>query len=628
MILLSGVLLMISVISTTKVGAQDQLTSAKFRRVAKPIPNQYIVVLDDDTPSSEVASKAAELAATAGGSFSRVYRYALKGFSARMSESAAIAISVDSRVEFVEEDALASVGTTQTITYPEKGQWGLDRIDQTDLPVSGTYTYSQTGTGISAYVIDTGLRTTHQDFGGRASFGTDKVGDGQPANADCVNAFPYPHGHGTLVAGLIGGTDYGVAKSVNLIKVRVIGCDGFSVGSSIIDGIDWVTGNQVKPAVANMSLQLAGGVTAVDKAVRRSIAAGVTYVVIAGNFNQDASNTSPARVAQAITVGATGNDSFGADPISDQRASFSNFGTVLDLFAPGVHLPSSSAAADDAHHFDDGTSLSGPLVTGAVAQYLQVDSTACQSTVSEVITNNATPDRVTDPHGSPNKLLFIPATWPAPTYYSLSLNGTGYVDVPNAGLGVSLDITGPLTLEAWVRLNSNTTRQGIVEKYNPSAGAGTNDGGYGLRLLPSGKVRFFVFKNGVEYSSITGNTVLATGAWYHVAGVYDGAQLKIYVQGVSDATPVTPLYTPQAGTTNLKIGASPEVGGYFLSGLIDEVRVTARAVYTANFTTQHKLTGVVDTKGLWRFDRQTAKDCADIHNGTLVGGAGFSTIVP
>lgn len=140
-------------------------------------------------------------------------------------------------------------------------------------------------------------------------------------------------------------------------------------------------------------------------------------------------------------------------------------------------------------------------------------------------------------------------------------------------------------------------------------------------------MRFFTFKNAVEYSFITGDTVLSTDTWYHVAGVFDGSQLKIYVQGMSDATPVSATYPPQTGTSNLKIGVSPE-GTYFLNGLIDEVRVTARAVYTTNFTAQQKLTGVVDTKGLWRFDRQNAKDCGDIHNGTLVGGAGFSSSVP
>jgi hypothetical protein len=229
-----------------------------------------------------------------------------------------------------------------------------------------------------------------------------------------------------------------------------------------------------------------------------------------------------------------------------------------------------------------------------------------------------------------NKLLFTPLSWSAPTSYSLSLNGLdGYVDVPNtpAGMGVSIDITGPITVEAWIKLNVNNVRQGIIERYNASAGTGTTDGGYALRLLNSGKLRFFVFKNSFEYSNVTSSTSLAIGQWYHVAGVYDGTQLKIYIQGMADGTPSTPTFTNTTGTSNLKIGVSSDAGGFF-NGLIDEARVTARAVYTTNFTSQHKLTGVVDTKGLWRFDRQNARDCADINNGTTAGGAAFSTSVP
>ncbi|MEK6320885.1 MAG: S8 family serine peptidase [Acidobacteriota bacterium] len=630
-LLLCGALLMMSAISTTNVRAQGQSAAGKFRRVGRPIPNQYIVVLNDDIPGSEVASRAGEMARTIGGSIGHIYRYALRGFSARMSEAAARALSLDPRVEFVEEDGTASVAVAPP--------WGHDRIDQPNLPLDLSYTYNETGMGVNAYVIDTGVRTSHNDFGGRASLGADcTVRDG---NGNCIGNGTDVVGHGTQVASIVGANTYGVAKSVTIYNVRVCGDNAACVHSDWIAGIDWVTNAHTNthtgPAVANQSLgttQDGGPSSAIDKAVRRSIAGGVTHVVCAqnDNVNLDLFPVSPARVTQAITVGATGNhqpNDPNADPVSDQRASFSNFGSVLDLFAPGVRIPSASPSDDNLAVDFGGTSASSPHVAGAVARYLQTDPTACPSTVSEVITSVATSGVVTDPGaGSPNKLLFTPLSWPAPTYYSLSLNGTSaYVDVPNAGLGVSLDFTGPVTVEAWVKLNSNTVRQAIVEKYNPSAGAGTNNGGYGLRLMPSGKVRFFTFKNAVEYSFITSSTVLSTGTWYHVAGVFDGTQLKIYVQGMSDATPVSATYPPQAGTSNLKIGVSPE-GTYFLNGLIDEARVTARAIYTANFTAQHKLTGVLDTKGLWRFDRRNAKDCADIHNGSLVGEASFSTTVP
>jgi subtilisin family serine protease len=386
-ILLCGALLMISTISTTNVrAAQGQSAAGKFRRIGKPIPNQYIVVLNDDILSSEVASRAAEMARASGGSVGHIYRYALRGFSARMSEVAAIGLSLDPRVEFVEEDGVATVATTQT-----NPPWGLDRIDQsgslTDFPLDHSYTYNETGAGVNAYVIDTGVRTTHQDFGGRAFLGADcTVRDG---NGNCIGGGTDGFGHGTSVASLVGGNTYGVAKSVTIYNVRVCGSNGNCVYADWIAGIDWVTNdhtnnpNHTGPAVANQSLgttQDSGPSTAIDKAVRRSIAGGVTHVVAAknSNVNLDLLPVSPARVTQAITVGATGNDAQGADPVSDQRASFSNFGSVLDLFAPGVKTPAASPFSDTAADPEfGGTSASSPHVAGAVARYLQTDPTAC-----------------------------------------------------------------------------------------------------------------------------------------------------------------------------------------------------------------------------------------------------------
>jgi subtilisin family serine protease len=448
------------------------VTTGKFRRVDEPIPGHYIVVLNDDTATSEIVPIVADLASTHGGTVNQIYRYALKGFSIQaLSEDAAKIVSRDPRVEFVEEDGRGFVTDTQF-----NAPWALDRIDQRNLPLNGSYSYSRRGNGVTVYVLDSGIRTTHQEFGGRASFAADFVGDGQNG-ADC-------EGHGTSVAAVAGGVTYGVAKNVSLKNVRVCDCFGICPTSAVISGVDWVTGNHAKPAVANMSLAVSPS-TALDKAVRKSLAAGVTYAVAAGNQNIDASMKSPARVTEIMTVGAT--------DISDNRwqdnsSVGSNFGTVLDLFAPGKDVlsafawadyPFNTIPSDTATLVQTGTSFASPHVAGAAAQYLEGDPTGCPSTVSQVIIDNATGGVVVNPGtGSPNRLLFVPFTWPSPTYYSLSLNGTNaYIDAPNAGMGVSLDVTGPITLEAWIKLNTNTVEQSIMRR------SGTTDGGYALKIM-------------------------------------------------------------------------------------------------------------------------------------------------
>jgi subtilisin family serine protease len=368
-----------------------QSRSPRFHRAGnRAIANHYIVVLDRDATgrpgeASVNAEQIAQLLPEWAGTVIRRYNHALNGFAALMTEPQARALSEDPRVSFVEEDSEMEALVTQN-----NPPWGLDRISQRDLPLNQAYSYTTTGAGVNAYIIDTGIRRTHTQFGGRAVAGFDAIGDGQNTN-DC-------NGHGTHVSGTVGGSTYGVAKSVRLFAVRVLACNGSGSTSGVIAGVDWVTAHHVSPAVANMSL--GGGVsTALDTAVRNSIASGVTYAIAAGNSNANAANSSPARVAEAITVGATTS--------SDARSSFSNFGSVVDIFAPGSAILSASNASDTATATLSGTSMATPHVAGVVARFLQGTPGATPAQARNELVNAATLSHLSGvPAGTANRLLF------------------------------------------------------------------------------------------------------------------------------------------------------------------------------------------------------------------------------
>ncbi len=376
---------------------QDQVRESpgnetpRFHRMGKnAIPHQYIVVFDVDaagTPSDFVVTtrKINKLTAAFGGVPTNIYTHAINGYSARMSEDEALRLSQDPAVKYVEEDSIIQANTTQS-----NPPWGLDRIGQRDLPLNQSYSFTTTGAGVNVYIIDTGIRTTHQQFGGRASVGFDSVGDGRNG-IDC-------NGHGTHVSGTVGGSTFGVAKGVRLFAVRVLDCSGSGSNSGVIAGVDWVTANHVSPAVANMSL---GGPVSdtLDTAVRNSIASGVTYCVAAGNSNADASTNSPARVAEAITVGST--------TMSDARSSFSNFGAGVDIFAPGSSILSSWFSSNTATATLSGTSMASPHATGVAARILQGNPSASPATVRNEMVNTATTNRLSGlPSGTANRLLF------------------------------------------------------------------------------------------------------------------------------------------------------------------------------------------------------------------------------
>jgi len=349
------------------------------------IPGRYIVVLKSELAegaADRVIAEATRLGATIH------YRYdsALVGFAATLSDKALKSISQDASVAYIEADQVITIDASQ----PNPPSWGLDRIDQRNRPLNSTYNYNYTGAGVNVYVIDTGIYITHNDFGGRASVAYDSVGDGRNG-IDC-------HGHGTHVAGTVGGASYGVAKGVTLYAVRVLNCSGSGTTSGVIAGVNWVTSNHTDPAVANMSLGGSAS-SSLDTAVNNSINAGVTYAVAAGNNNRRACNYSPARVAAALTVGATTS--------SDARASYSNYGTCLDLFAPGSSITSAWYGSNTASNTISGTSMASPHVAGVAALYLEAHPSATPATVSSAITSNATSGVVSNRgSGSPNLLLY------------------------------------------------------------------------------------------------------------------------------------------------------------------------------------------------------------------------------
>lgn len=357
---------------------------------ADAVAGSYIVVLKATavkTKTSRVAAvgdKSAELARGYGARVRRTFGAALDGFEATMSEAAARRLAADPSVAYVEQDQRVSLLTTQT-----GATWGIDRIDQRARPLSTTYTYTVTASNVTAYIIDTGIKYTHSDFGGRARYGYDAVGSG---GVDC-------NGHGTHVAGTVGGTTYGVAKQVRLVGVRVLNCSGSGTTAGVIAGVNWVTQNAVRPAVANMSLG-GGASSSLDSAVANSISSGVTYALAAGNSTANACNSSPARVASAITVGATTS--------TDARASYSNYGTCLDIFAPGSSITSDWYSSDSATNTISGTSMASPHVAGAAALVLSANPSFTAAQVRDDLVSRATTGVVTSPGtGSPNRFLYV-----------------------------------------------------------------------------------------------------------------------------------------------------------------------------------------------------------------------------
>ena len=405
----SAPLLLLFALAACSDGAQSPVAPAAPPQAASTSASgKYIVVFKDGSfggPRASVSRAITDVAEGQSITPRYVYSAALKGFAAELSEAQVAALRADPRVAYVEPDAEVKLFTTQTVNL---FSWGLDRIDDVDLPVDASYTYTADGTGVTAYVLDSGINPAHLDFGTRAGFipngaNGDFVGDAQ----GIANGAQDCHGHGTHVSGTIGGIFSGVAKNVTIRVGRVVNCAGGGNASMVIAGMDWIAANGVHPAVVNMSLGY-GNVTAVKNAAENLVAAGFVVAVAAGNGNFagqpiDACTESPANAPNVLTVGATDN--------TDKEASFSNYGTCVDILAPGVAIYSSDYSVTNQVVTMSGTSMASPHVAGVAALYLQTHPTATPAQVTAAmkgiaVTGTITLHQKSKKGGTPNRFLF------------------------------------------------------------------------------------------------------------------------------------------------------------------------------------------------------------------------------
>jgi hypothetical protein len=383
------------------------------------VPGSYIVVLKENTARPDIAAQATGLARQHGGKVDRVYDAALNGFSATMSATAARRLAAHPAVDYVEQDIAVTLDTTSPgpdagIQYlPPALSWGLDRIDQRDLPLNEQANLRNTGANVNIYILDSGVRLTHNEFGGRAFTGYDAVTPGGTAE-DC-------YGHGTTVAGAAAGAQWGVAKQARIHSVRVLNCQRGTTSSIVVAGVNWVTANAVKPAVVNMSIRVPVQSTTIDQAIANSLSTGLTYVAAAGNQDSDACMYPPARVPGVITVAATTG--------SDARWSYSNWGSCVDIFAPGDWIRTATYDSDTSTSPNSGTSLSAPYVAGAVAMILSQNPHWHHTKVRERLLADVTIGRISSPKGSPNRLLYAGTaqTKPIPVYFGCESGNSQYL---------------------------------------------------------------------------------------------------------------------------------------------------------------------------------------------------------
>ncbi|NYI76164.1 S8 family peptidase [Nocardioides panzhihuensis] len=517
-------------------GAADSPAPLIGAEKSTAIDNSYIVVMKGNGSAAKAnAAEARALAKKKGGSVKYAYDKAITGFSATLDADALDAVRNDPDVDYIEANQKVSASGDQA-----NPTWGLNRIDQRNLPLNSNYHYDYTGSGVKAYILDTGIRSGHADFGGRVTSGYTAIGSSTEDE----------NGHGTHVAGTVGGSTYGVAKGVTLVPVRVLDASGSGTTAGVIAGVNWVTSNHTSgPAVANMSLG-GGASTTLDSAVSNSIADGVTYAVAAGNDSgANACNGSPARVGAALTVGSTTN--------TDARSSFSNIGSCLDLFAPGSSITSAWHTSNTATNTISGTSMATPHVAGVAALYLQANPSASASSVASAVVSNATTGVVTSPGtGSPNRLL-----------YSLWSGGTDPTDPPPTGNllanpGFESGATGWSTSSGVIDNSTDTpARSGSYKAWlNGYGTARTDTLSQSVTLPTTGKTLSFYLRvisnettTTTAYDKLTvkiGSTTLATYSNLNETSSY---ALKSFSLGAYAGSTVTLTFT---GTEDSSLGTS------------------------------------------------------------------------